>query len=100
MEESLIALLASGVRLSLAEARLTAKEVVSAVGASLLLVAASVPLLIELGLSDGTRLLTSTGLSFFSRDILLILITLKDQISRDPLGFIRDYLNWRNDRND
>ena len=100
MEESLIALLASGVRLSLAEARLTAKEVVSAVGASLLLVISSIPLLYELGLSEGVRLLIITGVSFFSRDILLILLAFKDQVKRDPMKFIRDYLNWRNDKND
>lgn len=100
MEESLIALLASGVRLSLTEARLTAKEVVSAVGASLLLVISSLPLLYELGISEGVRLLTITGLSFFSRDILLILLAFKDQVKRDPMKFFRDYLNWRNDKND
>lgn len=98
MDECLIALLASGVRLSMAEAKITPKEVVSAIGAAILLVLTSAPLLAELGHSSGVRTFTSMWLAFFSRDILIIAMLVKDHVTKDPIGALREFLNWRNNR--
>ena len=100
IEVVVMAMLASGVRVSLSEDKVLTRDIISSLGAALFLAITSHPAMAESDLSTGKQTLIISGVAFFSRDILMILIALKDQVAKDPLGILRDYLNWRRNKND
>lgn len=95
-----IAILAAGARIGMAEARLGMRGVCSTLSTAAFLAISTYPYLLESSLSDGSRTIAVAALSFFSRDLLDILLVLKRQIREDPLGLLRDYLNWRKGKDD
>lgn len=93
-----VAVLAAGARIGLSETCLNLKSVGTTVVTAAFLAVATHPLLVERGYSEGTITLAIAGLTFFSRDILDILLVLKNQVREDPLGLLRDYLIHRRDK--
>lgn len=95
-----IAVLAAGARLSIADADITLREAVSSLIIAVFMAVAIYPYLLETRLGDGQRVLTIALCTFMSRDLLNILIVLQQQIKRDPLGIVREFLNWRKSKDD
>ena len=95
-----IAVLAAGARLSIADEDITLREAVSSLIIAVFMAVAIYPYLLETGLGHGQRVLTIALCTFMSRDLLNILIVLQHQIKRDPLGIVREFLNWRKSKND
>lgn len=92
--------LAAGARISMAETEQTPKGICASIITALFLTVATYPYLVELELTQGARDLISATIAFFSRDLLEVGIVLKRQIKEDPLGIIRDFLNWRKSKDD
>lgn len=59
------------------------------------LTSVSYPYIMEQEFSDGAKRLIVATVAFLARDLLDIILILKTQISQDPLGILRDFLNWR-----
>ena len=97
---AVIAVLAAGARLSVGEAAVTPKEVVSTILVAIFVAVVTYPYLLDLELSPGPRVLAVAFLTFLSKDILSILIVLQRQVRQDPLGIVREFLNWRNSKDD
>lgn len=97
---TVIAVLAAGARLSIADADITLREAVSSLIIAVFMAVAIYPYLLETGLGDGQRVLAIALCTFMSRDLLNILIVLQHQIKRDPLGIVREFLNWRKSKDD
>lgn len=95
-----IAVLAAGARLSIADGDITIREAVSSLIIAVFMAVAIYPYLLETGLGDGQRVLAIALSTFMSRDLLNILIVMQQQIKRDPLGIVREFLNWRKSKND
>lgn len=95
-----IAVLAAGARLSIADEDITLREAVSSLIIAMFMAVAIYPYLLETGLGDGQRVLVIALCTFASRDLLNMLIVLQQQIKRDPLGIVREFLNWRKSKDD
>lgn len=95
-----IAVLAAGARLSIADENITIREAVSSLIIAVFTAVAIYPYLLETGLEDGQRVLAIALSTFMSRDLLNILIVMQQQIKRDPLGIVREFLNWRKSKDD
>ena len=96
----IVALLAAGARVGVAEAEFSLAQAGTTLVTAAFLAAATHPLLVERGYSEGVITLSVAALTFFSRDILDILLVLKKQVREDPLGLLRDYLNMRKSKDD
>ena len=95
-----IAVLAAGARLSIAGGDITLREAVSSLIIAVFMAVAIYPYLLETELGHGQRILAIALCTFMSRDLLNILIVLQQQIKRDPLGIVREFLNWRKSKDD
>lgn len=90
-----LCLLAGGTRVFLAVGPTTVKGIIGTLLAALFLALILHPFLVSKEYGQGfVTLLVAIG-SFAARDILLILPKLLEQIAKDPLALVRDYLNWR-----
>lgn len=95
-----VALLAAGARIGMAEARLGMRGVCSTLMTAAFLAISTFPYLLESSLTPGARTLAVAAVSFFSRDLLDIMLVLRRQVREDPLGLLRDFLNWRRGKDD
>lgn len=93
-----LAILAAGARFFLASELPSLWGILSAVVLALFITAAIHPMLEDKEYSKGlVTLLIALG-SFLARDILEIVIKLLQQIKADPLAMVREYLNWRKEK--
>lgn len=97
---AVIAVLAAGARLSVGEVAVTPREVVSTILVAIFMAVVTYPYLLDLELSSGPRVLAIALLTFLAKDILTILLVMQKQIRKDPLGAVREFLNWRNNKDD
>lgn len=94
----ILCLLAGGVRVALDVEPYTVKGIMGIISSSVLLALIVHPLLTDEEYSKGlVTLLVALG-SFAAKDIFNVIQQLFQQIKKDPLGLVREYLNWRHSK--
>ena len=93
-----LCLLAGGTRIFLAVEPPTVKGIIGTILAAIFMAAILYPFLDDEDYGKGfVTLLVAVG-SFTARDILMKLPILVHLLSKDPVGVLREYLNWRANR--